>query len=872
MPGLTLGVTGLVLGVNGFLPLGPDELLLHGGVTVVKATLLMAGALGLSLLLRRSSAAYRHALWTGTIVALLALPFLPALTGPLPGIPVPVLPAVGDSAEAVVDDWGALGDPSSLGDSAEAMTARVGPVRGSARSDSAEAPGHWLAGGAGELGSDAPGVDTAGGGVLSVGPPGTDRPATGLPANSFSAAEHPDAGGPGIAPWLLAAWALGVLAFLLPLALGIFRGRGLIGRAIPVARPEWTAALGRAAARVGLQRRVSMRLTPEAPTAMVGGVLRPVVLLPEAALRWGPERRDLVLLHELVHVKRHDPARQILGRLAVALYWFHPLAWWVAREASMAREEACDERVVALGQRPSVYAGHLLDLTRTDAPALAGLTGFHHPDLEKRLMKILDPEPRSGRWAGLATGALAVVWVVTVAALSAVDQEVPSAMEASLPAEASSAIATPAPAATPVSAGTPLPAEVAEPLPGPALADTVRPASPPLPAPAEPTPKAPEVPPAPAGPTPEAPEAPPTPPHPLPQAQCPVDGPPGDEFRGVRTGSDTLARSVVTRIEGMTLCLHSRGEIEWDPEGARIRSMAPGASVTLSATGEEGTQWLRITPGEADGELHHRWVVGGEERPAGPEVMEWRDAHLAFMAAYGSQARLRGQIARVRGETARLHGEVARIQGEEARLRGERARALSQEPRLQAEIARMQAEGARIASEIARLRSAEPRLQAERARLARQLAVMEEAREAVTDPDVRAGLSSEIAALREKIERVEAEVREAEVSEEVAVLQDRLAEHRSRMEERIAEVRAEIEALAAEDDPEAVDEEIARHRAETRERMEALRARIAEQEEEARERIGEVQAEMEALHARMGDLGARLLDAIEAAGFDNGNR
>ena len=842
MPGLTLGVTGLVLGVNGFLPLGPDELLLHGGVTVVKATLLMAGALGLSLLLRRSSAAYRHALWTGTIVALLALPFLPALTGPLPGIPVPVLPAVGDSAEAVVDDWGALGDPSSLGDSAEAMTARVGPVRGSARSDSAEAPGHWLAGGAGELGSDAPGVDTAGGGVLSVGPPGTDRPATGLPANSFSAAEHPDAGGPGIAPWLLAAWALGVLAFLLPLALGIFRGRGLIGRAIPVARPEWTAALGRAAARVGLQRRVSMRLTPEASTAMVGGVLRPVVLLPEAALRWGPERRDLVLLHELVHVKRHDPARQILGRLAVALYWFHPLAWWVAREASMAREEACDERVVALGQRPSVYAGHLLDLTRTDAPALAGLTGFHHPDLEKRLMKILDPEPRSGRWAGLATGALAVVWVVTVAALSPVDQEVP------------------------------LPAEAVEPLPVPAVADTVRPAPTPPAAPAEPTPEAPEAPTTSAGPVPEAPGAPPTPPHPLPQAQCPVDGPPDGEFRGIRTASDTLARSVVTGIDGMTLCLHARGEIEWDPEGARIRSMAPGASVTLSVSGEEGTQWLRMTPGEADGELHHRWLVEGEERPVGPEVMEWRDAHLSFMAAYGSQARLRAQIARVRGETARLHGEVARIQGEEARLRGERARALSQEPRLQAEIARMQAEGARIASEIARLRSAEPRLQAERARLARQLAVMEEAREAVTDPDVRAGLSSEIAALREKIERVEAEVREAEVSEEVAVLQDRLAEHRSRMEERIAEVRAEIEALAAEDDPEAVDEEIARHRAETRERMEALRARIAEQEEEARERIGEVQAEMEALHARMGDLGARLLDAIEAAGFDNGNR
>ena len=847
---------GLATGAAELFPLSTSELLLHGGLTVVKATLVMVGALGLSLLLRRSSAASRHALWTGTIVALLALPFLPAVTGSLPGIPVPVLeqPAPhpgGDPADSMASGIGFGLDSDAAG------TPATGPAHDST-SDSAESMASGIGLG---LGSHRAGPATSSRGADSDGSP------TAAAAGGTGATEAAGAASARAVRWLLLAWAAGAIAFLLPLLLGLVRGRRLIRRALPLTGAEWQQALRWAAVRVGIKRRVPARLTPDATTAMAGGVLRPVVLLPEAATRWNAERRDLVLLHELVHVKRHDPARQILGRVTLALYWFHPLVWWVIRQASTAREEACDERVVALGQRPSTYARHLLHLTDPTPPALAGVTGFHHPDLEKRLMKILDPEPRSPRWRGLATGLLAGVWMVTVAALSPMGTENPPAVEVTEPSPTSVYVDT---------IDLPVPTPPVRPSPEP----PVDPApAPPAEPPAAPTPAA-----APA-PSPVAPQPPSTP---LPPGHCPIEGAPERTADGLHTlhaPSDSLW-SITTRIDGLTLCLHAEGRIQWDDEGARIRSMVPGASLTLSVAGDEGTQWLRITSGEAEGELEHRWLVGGQERPAGPDMLEWRDAHLAYMAVHasrariqGEEARLRGEIARVQGETARLRGELARVQGEEARLVGERTRARSQEPRLQAEMARVQAEVVQTRSEIARLRSAQVRHQTERERTARRIAVLEEAREAVTDPDARAGLAAEIAALRDEMERIQDEIEATDVNEEVAALEARLLEEQERVEQRVAEIQAEIQALAQETDPEAMDEELARHRAENRERMEALQARIARQEEEARERIREIQTEIEALGteerlqelaSRMGDLADRLLAAVREAGFNGG--
>jgi len=157
---------------------------------------------------------------------------------------------------------------------------------------------------------------------------------------------------------------------------------------------------------------------------MTWGVFRPVVLLPTEAAAWPAERLRAVLLHELGHVARRDWLTLAMAELAVALYWFHPLAWWAASRMRRERERACDDRVLAAGVGASGYAADLLEVARglggakdnlLPAPAMARAS-----NVESRLRAILDPRIRrssvSVKVAAMAT-AVAMLALLPLASL-----------------------------------------------------------------------------------------------------------------------------------------------------------------------------------------------------------------------------------------------------------------------------------------------------------------------------------------------------------------------------------------------------------------------------------------------------------------------
>ena len=138
---------------------------------------------------------------------------------------------------------------------------------------------------------------------------------------------------------------------------------------------------------------------------MTWGVLRPVVLLPEQAQQWPEPARRLVLLHELAHIKRWDVGFQLIGRLATAVYWFHPLAWYALHRLRAECECACDDYVVHLGARRTDYAQQLVELARSlraaSLTAAVPLTRTEHARAAhqgpvRRGTKPPAPEPSSG--------------------------------------------------------------------------------------------------------------------------------------------------------------------------------------------------------------------------------------------------------------------------------------------------------------------------------------------------------------------------------------------------------------------------------------------------------------------------------------------
>jgi protocatechuate 3,4-dioxygenase beta subunit len=117
-----------------------------------------------------------------------------------------------------------------------------------------------------------------------------------------------------------------------------------------------------------------------------------VILLPEQSADWPDATRRLVLLHELAHIKRRDVGFQLLGRLATAIYWFHPLAWYAAHRLRAECESACDDHVVHTGVPRTDYAQQLVDLARDLRPTafVIALPLTRPSKLENRITALLD--------------------------------------------------------------------------------------------------------------------------------------------------------------------------------------------------------------------------------------------------------------------------------------------------------------------------------------------------------------------------------------------------------------------------------------------------------------------------------------------------
>jgi beta-lactamase regulating signal transducer with metallopeptidase domain/tetratricopeptide (TPR) repeat protein len=323
----------------------------------LKATLLFSITALATALLRRSGAAARHMAATAGLLGALALPLL---TLALPPLDLPVFPSVFSAAPA--------------SSSRVALEKELAPA---AKNESEIVQ-------AVETDSRSPAVSNHG-----------ERTATARPSSTP-------------VPWLLlglAAWSAGVLLVAARLAVGLLRVRGIRREAAPLSDPEWTDEARRLARQLDVRRSVKLLESARVPVAMTSGLRRPFLLLCRQARFWAVERRRVVLLHELAHVRRADWLWLLLTETALAIYWWHPLAWVLARQVRRDCERACDDLVLTAGTKPSVYAGHLLGIFRSlsaaahpVAPALASERPSH---FEGRLRAILDPaEPRRERQSG----------------------------------------------------------------------------------------------------------------------------------------------------------------------------------------------------------------------------------------------------------------------------------------------------------------------------------------------------------------------------------------------------------------------------------------------------------------------------------------
>jgi beta-lactamase regulating signal transducer with metallopeptidase domain len=182
----------------------------------------------------------------------------------------------------------------------------------------------------------------------------------------------------GSSSWLWGLWLAGFAATVGYRAIGSLRIR----------RSRRAARLADGPLR---QLPIPVLLTDGSVEPGVFGVFRPVLLLPaDIPDRLSPAQLQAVLAHELVHVRRRDNLWAALHALVQAMFWFHPLVWWMGARLVAEREQACDEAVMAQGADAEDYAAAILAVCRYYActPRL-GIAGIAGADLKERVAAIM---------------------------------------------------------------------------------------------------------------------------------------------------------------------------------------------------------------------------------------------------------------------------------------------------------------------------------------------------------------------------------------------------------------------------------------------------------------------------------------------------
>ncbi len=166
---------------------------------------------------------------------------------------------------------------------------------------------------------------------------------------------------PLVVPYLPYLWLTGAPLTFTLLAAGLLGSNRLRCNCLPITSGPAFEIYHSLASSLRLTRRTTIAACNRLAQPLLIGILRPLILLPAAALAtWTPEELEMVLLHELAHVRRWDNLVNLLQRLVESVLFFHPAVWLASRQVRHDREDCCDALVVAHTNQPETYATLLI--------------------------------------------------------------------------------------------------------------------------------------------------------------------------------------------------------------------------------------------------------------------------------------------------------------------------------------------------------------------------------------------------------------------------------------------------------------------------------------------------------------------------------
>jgi beta-lactamase regulating signal transducer with metallopeptidase domain/tetratricopeptide (TPR) repeat protein len=267
---------------------------------------------------------------------------------------------------------------------------------------------------------------------------GTQGASAGWPRKFVEAPVIPiatNAAGPtekGMLSWqaiVLVVWAGVAGAMVMLVVQRLFFVIGLIRQAQP-ARGLLTETLEFCRKRMGVNLPIRLKISANATSPAVCGLIRPVILVPQdIGPSLGVGHLRPVLMHELGHIKRGDLWVNLIQTVLQIIYFYNPLLWLANAVIRRIREQAVDEMVqVAMGNKAQDYPETLLNVAKLafNRPALAlrfiGVVESKS-QLQERIKKMLNqPIPKTAK-LGLAGLAAIIITAAVLLPMAAAQKE-----------------------------------------------------------------------------------------------------------------------------------------------------------------------------------------------------------------------------------------------------------------------------------------------------------------------------------------------------------------------------------------------------------------------------------------------------------------
>lgn len=191
-------------------------------------------------------------------------------------------------------------------------------------------------------------------------------------------------------PAIVMIWAIGVVVCVLR---GVQQWRALDRVVVQFSQScdELDRMLQAVAQRFGEVGPVRVLISSRIDTPTLIGWLKPVILLPTAvAIGFPRHQLELILAHELGHLRRHDHLVNLAQVVVETVLFYHPVVHWISREVRHEREICCDQLVLRVtDEQPAEYARTLAALeSMRQAPSQLALaaTGGRLVDRVRRIL------------------------------------------------------------------------------------------------------------------------------------------------------------------------------------------------------------------------------------------------------------------------------------------------------------------------------------------------------------------------------------------------------------------------------------------------------------------------------------------------------